>query len=243
MSSITARSLLSPFDLHLFNEGTHSHLFEKLGAHPTHDPEGTYFAVWAPNADAVSVIGDFNNWDKGANGLYAREQSGIWEGFIPSVHHGAHYKYYVHSRATGNGVDKADPFAAYSESPPRQASIVWDLAYDWGDEGWQSNRSNANNTNAPWSVYEMHLGSWMRVPEDGNRWLTYRELAPRLADYLSRMGFTHVPGHGLFRADVALRHAAGLHVPGRLPAPERDRRDPGLGAVALPGRRVRAAEL
>src|SRR5256885_1683235 len=192
MSSITARSLLSPFDLHLFNEGTHSHLFEKLGAHPTHDPEGTYFAVWAPNADAVSVIGDFNNWDKGANGLYAREQSGIWEGFIPSVHHGAHYKYYVHSRATGNGVDKADPFATYSESPPRQASIVWDLAYDWGDEDWQRNRSNVNNVNAPWSVYEMHLGSWMRVPEDGNRWLTYRELAPRLADYVSRMGFTHV---------------------------------------------------
>src|SRR5437868_6760570 len=191
MSSITARSLLSPFDLHLFNEGTHSHLFEKLGAHPTHDPEGTYFAVWAPNADAVSVIGDFNNWDKGANGLYAREQSGIWEGFIPSVHHGAHYKYYVHSRATGNGVDKADPFATYSESPPRQASIVWDLAYDWGDEDWQRNRSNVNNVNAPWSVYEMHLGSWMRVPEDGNRWLTYRELAPRLADYVSRMGFNH----------------------------------------------------
>ena len=97
-----ARSLLSPFDLHLFNEGTHGHLFDKLGAHLSHDPEGTYFAVWAPNADAVSVIGDFNNWDKGANGLYAREQSGIWEGFIPSVHHGAHYKYYVHSRAIRN---------------------------------------------------------------------------------------------------------------------------------------------
>src|SRR2546430_8632262 len=192
MSSITARSLLSPFDLHLFNEGTHSRLFEKLGAHPTHDPEGTYFAVWAPNADAVSVIGDFNNWDKGANGLYAREQSGIWEGFIPSVHHGAHYKYYVHSRATGNGVDKADPFATYSEAPPRQASIVWDLAYDWGDEGWMRNRRNVNDRGMPWSVYEMHLGSWMRVPEEGNRWLTYRELAPRLADYVSRMGFTHI---------------------------------------------------
>ncbi|TMC86161.1 MAG: 1,4-alpha-glucan branching protein GlgB [Chloroflexi bacterium] len=187
-----ARSLISPFDLHLFNEGTHGHLFEKLGAHPSHDPEGTYFAVWAPNADAISVIGDFNGWDKNANGLYPREQSGIWEGFIPTVRHGALYKYYVHSRATRNGIDKADPFATFSEAPPRQASVVWDLAYDWGDEGWMERRRNVNDRSAAWSVYEMHLGSWMRVPEEGNRWLTYRELAPRLADYVSRMGFTHV---------------------------------------------------
>ena len=190
--SIAARSLISPFDLHLFNEGTHSHLFDKLGAHPAHDPEGTYFAVWAPNADAVSVIGDFNGWDKNANGLYPREQSGIWEGFIPTVRHGALYKYYVHSKVTRNGVDKADPFATYSEAPPRQASVVWDLDYDWGDQGWMENRRTANHTSAPWSVYEMHLGSWMRVPEEGNRWFSYRELAPRLADYVSRMGFTHV---------------------------------------------------
>ncbi|TMF06830.1 MAG: 1,4-alpha-glucan branching enzyme, partial [Chloroflexi bacterium] len=187
-----ARSLLSPFDLHLFNEGTHGHLFDKLGAHLSHDPEGTYFAVWAPNADAVSVIGDFNNWDKNANGLYPREQSGIWEGFIPTVRHGALYKYYVHSRVTRNGLDKADPFAVYSEAPPRQASVVWDLAYDWGDDGWMENRRHVNHRSAPWSVYEMHLGSWMRVPEEDNRWLSYRELAPRLADYVSRMGFTHV---------------------------------------------------
>ncbi len=190
--SIAARSLISPFDLHLFNEGTHSHLFDKLGAHPAHDPEGTYFAVWAPNADSVSVIGDFNGWDKSANGLYPREQSGIWEGFIPTVGHGAHYKYFVHSKVTRNGVDKADPFATYSEAPPRQASVVWDLDYDWGDHGWMENRRTANHTTAPWSVYEMHLGSWMRVPEEGNRWFSYRELAPRLADYVSRMGFTHV---------------------------------------------------
>src|SRR5438445_2623810 len=191
--SMVARSLLSPFDLHLFNEGTHGHLFEKLGAHPSHDPEGTYFAVWAPNADAVSVIGDFNGWDKDANGLYGREQSGIWEGFIPTITHGALYKYYVHSKVTRKGVDKADPFASYSEAPPRQASIVWDMSsYEWGDESWMQSRRNTNNRNEPWSVYEMHLGSWMRVPEEGNRWLTYRELAPRLADYVSRMGFTHV---------------------------------------------------
>src|SRR5438094_7315953 len=189
--SIAARSLLSPFDLHLFNEGTHGHLFDRLGAHLSHDPEGTYFAVWAPNADTVSVIGDFNGWDKNANGLYPREQSGIWEGFIPTVGHGAIYKYYVHSKATRTGVDKADPFATYSEAPPRQGSIVWDLAYNWGDDGWVQSRGAANNRDAPFAVYEMHLGSWMRVPEEGDRWLSYRELAPRLADYVSRMGFTH----------------------------------------------------
>src|SRR5437762_2492434 len=187
-----ARSLLSPFDLHLFNEGTHGHLFDKMGAHLSHDPEGTYFAVWAPNADAVSVIGEFNRWDKNANGLYPREESGIWEGFIPTVRHGALYKYSVHSKVTRTGVDKADPFATYSEAPPRQASIVWDLAYDWGDDRWMQNRRSVNHRSGPWSVYEMHLGSWMRVPEEGNRWFSYRELAPRLADYVSRMGFTHV---------------------------------------------------
>jgi 1,4-alpha-glucan branching enzyme len=187
-----ARSLLSPFDLHLFNEGTHSHLFDKLGAHPTQEPAGTYFAVWAPNADHVSVIGDFNGWDKTVNGLFPREQSGIWEGFIPGVRQGAVYKYYVQSRVTHAGADKADPFAAYSEAPPRQASIVWDLSYQWGDESWMANRKRVNSREAPWSVYEMHLGSWMRVPEEQNRFLTYRELAPRLADYVGRMGFTHV---------------------------------------------------
>ncbi|MGH7764226.1 MAG: 1,4-alpha-glucan branching protein GlgB [Candidatus Dormibacteraceae bacterium] len=187
-----ARSLISPFDLHLFNEGTHSHLFDKLGAHVSSQPEGTYFAVWAPNADAVGVIGDFNGWEKSANGLYPREQSGIWEGFIPGVKHGALYKFYVHSRVTRAGADKADPFAAFSEAPPRQASIVWDLSYQWGDEGWLANRRASNGRQAPWSVYEVHIGSWMRVPEEQNRSLTYRELAPRLADYVSRMGFTHV---------------------------------------------------
>ena len=145
-----ARSLLSPFDLHLFNEGTHSHLFDKMGAHVSTEPEGTSFAVWAPNADSVSVIGDFNGWDKTANGLFPREQSGIWEGFIPGVKHGALYKYHVHSRVTRTGADKADPFAAYSEQPPRQASIVWDLSYRWGDEKWMmSSRQAANGRGAP----------------------------------------------------------------------------------------------
>ena len=187
-----ATSLLTPFDLHLFNEGTHSHLYEKLGAHLSSDPEGAWFAVWAPNADAVSVIGDFNGWDRTANALVPREQSGIWEGFIPGVKHGAMYKYYIHSRVTRTGADKADPYAVYAEQPPRQASIVWDLSYDWRDRDWMSSRSRANGRQAPWSVYEVHLGSWMRVPDEGNRWLTYRELAPRLADYAHRLGFTHV---------------------------------------------------
>ena len=187
-----ANSLLTPFDLHLFNEGTHSHLYEKLGAHLSAEPEGTSFGVWAPNADSVSVIGDFNGWDKSANPLHPREQSGIWEGFVPGVRHGALYKYHVHSRVTRAGVDKADPFAAFAEAPPRQASVVWDLSYEWGDRDWMSQRAGANGRQAPWAVYELHLGSWMRVPEQDNRWLTYRELAVRLADYVRGLGFTHV---------------------------------------------------
>jgi len=187
-----AQSLLTPFDLHLFNEGSHSHLYEKLGAHISKDPEGTSFAVWAPNADWVSVIGDFNGWNRDSNKLVPREQSGIWEGFIPGVAHGALYKYHVHSRVTRTGADKADPFAVFAEQPPRQASVVWDLSYGWGDAEWLSSRQRANSRQAPWSVYEVHLGSWMRVPEEENRWLTYRELAPHLADYAHRLGFTHV---------------------------------------------------
>jgi 1,4-alpha-glucan branching enzyme len=192
MSEAIAPSLLTPFDLHLFNEGTHGHLYEKLGAHLSEDPDGALFAVWAPNADSVSVIGDFNFWDKSANQLHPREQSGIWEGFVPGVRHGALYKYHVHSRVTRTGMDKADPFASFAEAPPRQASVVWDLSYDWGDGQWMSERSRANGRSAPWSVYELHIGSWMRVPEDNNRWLTYRELAPKLADYVLSLGFTHV---------------------------------------------------
>jgi 1,4-alpha-glucan branching enzyme len=185
-------SLLTPFDLHLFNEGTHSHLHEKMGAHISHDPAGTFFAVWAPNADSVTVIGNFNGWDKSSTPLHPREQSGVWEGFVPGVGHGELYKYHVHSRVTHAGVDKADPFAAFAEPPPRRASIVWDLDYQWGDGTWLSERARANGRQAPWAIYEMHIGSWMRVPEDHNRWLTYRELAPRLAEYVHRMGFTHV---------------------------------------------------
>src|SRR5881392_2996530 len=185
-----ANSLLTQFDLHLFNEGTHAHLYEKLGAHLS--GEGATFAVWAPNADSVSVMGDFNGWNRTANQLEPREASGIWEGFIPGVKHGTMYKYLVHSRVTGAGVEKADPYATFAEPPPRQASVVWDLAYDWHDQSWLAERPVTNGRNAPWAVYEMHLGSWMRSPEEHNRWLTYRELAPRLAEYCKRLGFTHV---------------------------------------------------
>ena len=143
-----ASSLLTPFDIHLFNEGTHSHLYEKLGAHLSKDPEGAWFAVWAPNADAVSVIGDFNGWNRTANMLVPREQSGIWEGFIPDVKNGALYKYHVHSRITRSGADKADPYAVYAEQPPRQASIVWDMDYDWDDRDWMSGRSRAVSSSA-----------------------------------------------------------------------------------------------
>ncbi len=187
-------SLLTDDDLHLFNEGTHYRLYHKLGAHGlTQDGvEGTFFAVWAPNAEYVSVIGDFNNWDKRAHPLRPRGDSGIWEGFLPPVHKGANYKYHIASRFHGYKVDKADPFAFYSEVPPRTASRVWDLEYEWRDQAWYEARRRRNALDAPFSIYEVHLGSWMRVPGEGNRFLTYRELAPKLAEYVERMGFTHV---------------------------------------------------
>jgi 1,4-alpha-glucan branching enzyme len=154
--------------------------------------EGTCFAVWAPDAQKVYVMGDFNGWDKESHPLRPRGKSGIWEGFIPGVGKGANYKYHIASRFHGYHVDKADPFALYSEVPPKTGSIVWNLDYVWGDGEWMENRQKHNALDAPMAVYEMHLGSWMRMPEEGNRSLTYRELAPRLAEYVRSMGFTHV---------------------------------------------------
>ena len=181
-------------DLHLFNEGTHYHAYRKLGAHPlvVGGKEGTHFAVWAPSAERVSVVGDFNDWDKGRNALVRRGDSGIWEGFVPGVGPGAVYKYHVVSRHKGYAVDKTDPFGFRHETPPGTGSIVCDLAYEWGDGEWMGGRKSRNSLASPISIYEMHLGSWMRVPEEGNRSLSYRELAARLADYVERMGFTHV---------------------------------------------------
>jgi 1,4-alpha-glucan branching enzyme len=187
-------SMLSNDDLFLFNEGSHYRLYEKLGAHPltVDGVEGTYFAVWAPDAKQVSVMGDFNSWDKSSHPLRPKGQSGVWEGFIPGVAKGTIYKYYVASHHRGYCVEKADPFAFYSETPPKTASIAWDLDYSWGDQAWMEKRRTHNALDAPISTYEVHLGSWQRVPEEGNRYLSYRELAPRLAEYLKQLGFTHV---------------------------------------------------
>ncbi len=181
-------------DLYLFNEGSHFRLYQKLGAHPmtVEGRDGTHFAVWAPDARQVSVVGDFNGWDKSSHPLSPQGQSGIWEGFIPGVTKGAVYKYHIESRYRGYKVDKADPFAFYGEIPPRTGSIVWDTDYAWGDRDWLEKRRRRNSLEAPIAIYEVHLGSWRRVPEEEHRPLSYRELAPQLAEYVNQMGFTHV---------------------------------------------------
>jgi 1,4-alpha-glucan branching enzyme len=194
MGSHEAVSLLSDNDLYLFNEGSHFRLYDKLGARVVTQggKKGTYFAVWAPNAEQVSVIGDFNGWDKHSHRLYPKGQSGIWEGFLPALGKGTLYKYHIASHLHGYRVDKADPFSVFNEIPPKTASIVWDLDYQWGDRDWMASRRERNALDKPISIYEMHIGSWRRVAEQGNRSLSYRELAPQLADYLQRTGHTHV---------------------------------------------------
>ncbi len=182
---------LSPFDLHLFNEGRHYRLADKLGAHVLAEG-GVAFAVWAPGARSVSVIGTFNGWEKGRHPMRAKGQSGIWELVIPEAKDGDTYKYHIESHSNGYRVDKADPFAFQQETPPRTGSVVRSLEYQWGDAAWMGTRGEKQKLSSPISAYEVHLGSWMRVPEEGNRWLTYRELAPKLAEYCTRLGFTHV---------------------------------------------------
>jgi 1,4-alpha-glucan branching enzyme len=188
-------SLLTDFDVHLFREGNHFKLYDKLGSHlmDVDGVKGAYFAVWAPNAERVSVTGDFNGWNKESHLLKPREDSsGLWEGFIPGIKKGAIYKYHIVSRHYGYRVDKGDLFAFHWETPPKTASIVWDLNYEWNDSKWMANRHKFNSLDAPYSIYELHLGSWRRVPEEGNRFLNYREIAHYLADYVKEMGFTHV---------------------------------------------------
>jgi 1,4-alpha-glucan branching enzyme len=187
-------TLMNDQDLYLFNEGSHYRLYEKLGSHfmTVDGEEGTYFAVWAPNAKQIFVTGTFNGWNSASHPLRAKGVSGIWEGFIPGVTRGSAYKYHVVSRASEYRYDKVDPFAFHCEVAPDTGSVVWDLWYEWEDGEWMKNRSANNGADRPISVYEMHLGSWMRVPEEGNRMLSYRELAPRLVEYLTRMNFTHV---------------------------------------------------
>ena len=193
-SSRSDVSLLTEEDLYLFNEGRHYRAYNRLGAHLTNAGQeaGACFSVWAPNAREVSVIGSFNGWHPGAHPLYPRGSSGIWEGFLPGVTKGAGYKFHIVSHHHGHVVDKADPFGFLHEKPPRTASVVWDLDYQWADGDWMQGRKEKNSLRSPMSIYEVHLGSWMRVPEEHNRPLTYREMAPRLAEYAGRMGFTHV---------------------------------------------------
>lgn len=187
-------SLLSEQDIYLFNEGRNFRAYNKLGAHLTNagDEQGACFSVWAPNAREVSVIGSFNRWDPAVHPLFARGNSGIWEGFIPGIKKGDLYKFHIRSHHLGFAADKADPFGMWHEKPPRTASVVWDLEYQWSDHNWMQGRRGRNSLHAPISIYEVHLGSWMRVPEENNRPLSYREMAPRLAEYVQRMGFTHV---------------------------------------------------
>jgi 1,4-alpha-glucan branching enzyme len=188
-------SLLTDDDLYLFNEGTHFELYRKLGSHclTTEDgTHGTYFAVWAPNARAVHVVGDFNGWNPQQHGLRPRGSSGIWEGFLPGVGKGTLYKYRIHSQVGDYQVDKSDPFAVFHEVAPKTASIVWDLDYEWSDEEWMGSRGDRNRLEAPQAIYEVHLGSWRRVAFEGHRSLSYRELAVELAEHVRQTGFTHV---------------------------------------------------
>ena len=188
-------TLLTDYDIYLFKEGNHFHIYENLGSHPmtVDGVDSTSFAVWAPNAAEVSVIGDFNGWDATAHPLESRpDGSGIWEGLIPWVGQGALYKYRIVSTYENYIVDKGDPFAFYWEISPKTASVVWNLDYAWNDEAWMRDRHQQNSLHCPIAIYEVHLGSWRRVPEENNRFLTYRELAPYLTDYVNEMGFTHV---------------------------------------------------
>lgn len=186
-------SLLTDYDIHLFRQGKHFNLYEKLGAHliEVGGEKGAYFATWAPNAKQVSVIGDFNAWRLTHPLKLRGDGSGIWEAFIPGIAKGTVYKYRIVSK-DGYVADKGDPFAFYWEVPSRTASIVWDLNYRWLDTDWMKRRQEANSLDASLSIYEVHLGSWRRVPEEANRHLSYREMAHSLGKYVGKMKFTHV---------------------------------------------------
>jgi 1,4-alpha-glucan branching enzyme len=187
--------VLSDFDLQLIAEGTHKDQYEKLGAHELtlNGVEGVVFAVWAPNAIRMSVVGDFNQWDGRRHMMRVRGSTGVWEIFIPGLRQGATYKLEVKSRNEGYLALKADPYAFFSEVRPKSASVVWNLDnYQWSDEEWMHARPSRNWFEAPVSIYEVHLGSWRRVPEEGGRWLTYRELADSLVSYVREMRYSHV---------------------------------------------------
>ena len=194
MAQTKVHSLFTEFDINLFQAGKHYRLYEKFGSHiiTVDGVEGTYFAVWAPSAKSVAVIGDFNFWLEGEHHLNVRwDGSGIWEGFIPNIGKGTVYKYKIRSANNDVTTEKADPFARRCEHPPKTASEVWEDDYSWNDKKWMKNRKKNNALDAPYSVYEVHLGSWKKQIEEG-RFLSYRELAEDLVDYVKEMNFTHV---------------------------------------------------
>ncbi|MBP6759286.1 MAG: 1,4-alpha-glucan branching protein GlgB, partial [Flavobacterium sp.] len=193
MNKVQPYSLFTDFDIDLFKAGKHFRLYEKLGAHllEVDGVKGVYFAVWAPSARSVSVVGDFNYWIQGEHPLQVRwDSSGIWEGFIPGIEKGTTYKYKIQSNNGGIITEKADPFALYCEHPPHTASVVWDLDYKWKDNKWMETRKDHNDLDKPYSVYEVHLGSWKRNSK--GKFLTYLELAEDLVNYVKETGFTHV---------------------------------------------------
>ncbi len=193
MSKVITHSLFTEFDINLFKAGKHFRLYDKLGSHliEVDGVTGTYFAVWAPSAKSVSVIGDFNYWNAGEHELNVRwDASGIWEGFIPEVDKGTKYKYKIHSHNNDIWTEKADPFARFCEQPPNTASLVWDAPYHWKDTKWMDTREDKNGLDKPYSIYEVHLASWKK--KNGWESLTYIEMADQLVDYVDKMGFTHV---------------------------------------------------
>lgn len=191
MSNVHEQSLLTKDDVFYFNEGRFFRMYEKLGAHVLADG-GVHFAVWAPNAKSVSVTGDFNFWDKHQHYLHPVGSSGIWAGIVSEAQEGQAYKYYIESHHNGYAVEKADPVAFCAETPPRTASVIRDLSYDWNDQDWMRERADKNALDAPMSIYEVHLGSWRRRAEDGDRPLSYTEMADELVAYVSERGYTHV---------------------------------------------------
>lgn len=187
-------SLFSDFDIGLFKAGKHYHLYNKLGSHQVEHlgDNGTYFALWAPNARYVSVIGNFNGWNKHSNPMHVRwDSSGIWEVFLPGVQTGEYYKYFIEGQ-NGYQVEKGDPYAFYWEKSPATATITCDISYNWHDKEWLDKRSEATTLNSPLSIYEVHLGSWRRDASNEDQFLTYKQMADELPEYCKNMGFTHV---------------------------------------------------
>ncbi len=193
MGHVLPHSEFTDFDIDLFKSGKHYRLYEKMGSHLTEvdGVKGVYFSVWAPSAKAVSVVGDFNYWLEGEHPLNVRwDGSGIWEGFIPGLKAGTLYKYKIHSHLYDRKTEKADPFARRSEHPPKTASVVWEAPHKWKDGSWMQNRAKRNSLDQPYSVYEVHLGSWRKGKD--NTFLSYKALAKELVAYVKEMKFTHV---------------------------------------------------